>query len=418
MYRCKHGSFTWTVFLSVLLIKQQQQAVKASSGEVQVNLDKPLRNLKHFWRSTGFCPPQPHSDAHLYDLSPDQQMNLALIGSVPHRGIQQVRIHWMLELVSARVYSGEYHYNFTHLDQLIDLLWQNGLQPGFELMGSVSNSFSNFEDKSQVTEWRKLVYLIAERYIWKYGLGFVSQWNFETWNEPNNHDFDNITVSIQGFLNYYDACSEGLRAARPLLKFGEYYCDICHLFDKDKKQYHCQPCGICRIGPREKYFHCTKCNLCLATDLKDNHKCVENVSRQNCPVCMEDIHTSRIGAHVLPCGHLLHKTCFEDMFKTGAYRCPLCMHSAFNMKEFWEERDKEIAQTPMPSEYQDTTVKIICNDCQARCTVSFHVLGMKCSSCGSYNTAQDGGLITAPPVDAQQSADQTLEEEPNTEHHE
>ncbi|CDQ98006.1 unnamed protein product [Oncorhynchus mykiss] len=28
--------------------------------------------------------------------------------------------------------------------------------------------------------------------------------------------------------------------------FGEYYCDICHLFDKDKKQYHCQPCGICR----------------------------------------------------------------------------------------------------------------------------------------------------------------------------
>uniref|UniRef100_A0A8C1FGJ4 Alpha-L-iduronidase n=2 Tax=Cyprinus carpio TaxID=7962 RepID=A0A8C1FGJ4_CYPCA len=220
MYRCKHGSFTWTVFLSVLLIKQQQQAVKASSGEVQVNLDKPLRNLKHFWRSTGFCPPQPHSDAHLYDLSPDQQMNLALIGSVPHRGIQQVRIHWMLELVSARVYSGEYHYNFTHLDQLIDLLWQNGLQPGFELMGSVSNSFSNFEDKSQVTEWRKLVYLIAERYIRKYGLGFVSQWNFETWNEPNNHDFDNMTVSIQGFLNYYDACSEGLRAASPLLKFG------------------------------------------------------------------------------------------------------------------------------------------------------------------------------------------------------
>lgn len=42
----------------------------------------------------------------------------------------------------------------------------------------------------------------------------------------------------------------------------------------------------------------------------------------------------------------------------SAYRCPLCMHSAFNMKEFWEERDKEIAQTPMPSEYQDTTVKV------------------------------------------------------------
>ncbi|KAL2091695.1 hypothetical protein ACEWY4_011510 [Coilia grayii] len=180
------------------------------------------------------------------------------------------------------------------------------------------------------------------------------------------------------------------------VKFGEYYCGICHLFDKDKKQYHCQPCGICRIGPREKYFHCEKCNLCLACNLQGNHKCVENVSRQNCPVCMEDIHTSRIGADVLPCGHLLHKTCFIEMCKTGAYRCPLCMHSACDMQAYWEERDKEIAQSPMPTEYQDATVKIICNDCQAHCTVPFHVLGLKCSGCGSYNTAQDGGLIQPP----------------------
>ncbi|KAI3372265.1 hypothetical protein L3Q82_022773 [Scortum barcoo] len=217
------------------------------------------------------------------------------------------------------------------------------------------------------------------------------------------------------------------------VQFGEYYCDICHLFDKDKKQYHCLPCGICRIGPREKYFHCGKCNLCLAKDLRGNHKCVENVSRQNCPVCMEDIHTSRIGAHVLPCGHLLHKydssilwctrsselqdqivhvflyifpTCFDDMVRTGAYRCPLCMHSAWNMEDHWDQIDKDITQSPMPTEYQGATVKIICNDCQAHCTVPFHVLGMKCSECGSYNTAQDGGLIQEPP---QQHSEQDTE---------
>ncbi|XP_043096567.1 RING finger and CHY zinc finger domain-containing protein 1 [Puntigrus tetrazona] len=142
------------------------------------------------------------------------------------------------------------------------------------------------------------------------------------------------------------------------MKFGEYYCDICHLFDKDKKQYHCQPCTIYNL---------------LSGDVQN---------------------------------------------WVSAYRCPLCMHSALNMKEWWEERDKEIAQTPMPTEYQDTTVRIICNDCQARSTVSFHVLGMKCSSCGSYNTAQDGGLMAAPPVDVRQPAEHTLEEEPNTEHHE
>lgn len=49
-----------------------------------------------------FSPPLPHTDAHQFDLSIDQQLNLAYVGSVPHGGIQQVRIHWMLELVSVQ----------------------------------------------------------------------------------------------------------------------------------------------------------------------------------------------------------------------------------------------------------------------------------------------------------------------------
>ncbi|KAJ3604610.1 hypothetical protein NHX12_029350 [Muraenolepis orangiensis] len=123
------------------------------------------------------------------------------------------------------------------------------------------------------------------------------------------------------------------------VEFGEYYCDICHLFDKDKKQYHCQPCGICR-----------------------------------------------------------------------AYRCPLCMHSAWDMEKHWDHIDKEISLSPMPTEYQDATVKVICNDCQAHCTVAFHVLGMKCTDCGSYNTAQDGGLIQPQPPPQQQQQQEGEEE--------
>ncbi|XP_066484236.1 RING finger and CHY zinc finger domain-containing protein 1 isoform X1 [Tiliqua scincoides] len=172
--------------------------------------------------------------------------------------------------------------------------------------------------------------------------------------------------------------------------FGEYYCSICHLFDKDKKQYHCEKCGICRIGPKEEFFHCSKCNLCLALALQGNHKCIENVSRQDCPICLEDIHTSRVGAHVLPCGHLLHRTCYEDMLKEG-YRCPLCMHSALDMTPYWRQLDDEVAQTPMPAEYQNMTVEILCSDCTSRSRVQFHILGMKCQNCDSYNTTQDGG---------------------------
>ncbi|TWW60723.1 Zinc finger domain-containing protein 1 [Takifugu flavidus] len=136
------------------------------------------------------------------------------------------------------------------------------------------------------------------------------------------------------------------------IQFGEYYCDICHLFDKNKKQYHCQLCGICR-------------------------------------------------------------NCFDDMVKMGAYRCPLCMHSVWDMADHWKQIDQEIAQSPMPPEYQGATVKIMCNDCQTHCTVPFHVLGMKCSSCRSYNTAQDGGLMQQ----QQQQQQQNTEDEAETEQH-
>ncbi|XP_072112195.1 alpha-L-iduronidase isoform X2 [Mobula birostris] len=187
---------------------------------IVVDASKPQRELKHFWRSTGFCPPLPHNRADLFDLSKDQELNLAYVASVPHNGIEQVRIHWLLELISIREINGKLQYNFTNLDSLIHRLWQNGLKPGFELMGDPSGYFTNFEDKKQVVEWKKMITFVAQRYIDKYSLAYVSKWNFETWNEPDHHDFDNLTFTVLGFQNYYDACSEGLKEASVLLKFG------------------------------------------------------------------------------------------------------------------------------------------------------------------------------------------------------
>lgn len=34
------------------------------------------------------------------------------------------------------------------------------------------------------------------------------------------------------------------------------------------------------------------------------------------------------------------------------------MHSVWNMEEHWEQMDQEIAQSPMPPEYQGVTVKV------------------------------------------------------------
>ncbi|XP_060619697.2 alpha-L-iduronidase isoform X1 [Anolis sagrei] len=207
-------------WLSFLLLGLMGKASLEATVLINVDASQAERELKHFWESTGFCPPLPHSQADLFDLSKDQAINLAYISSVPHNGIKQIRIHWLLELVQVGVENGMPHFNFTKLDKFMDLLWENKLSPGFELMGSPSGYFTDFEDKNQVRQWKDLITQLAQRYIERYGLNHVSKWNFETWNEPDHQDFDNVSMTINGFLNYYDACSEGLRKASPQLKLG------------------------------------------------------------------------------------------------------------------------------------------------------------------------------------------------------
>ena len=115
----------------------------------------------------------------------------------------------------------------------------------------------------------------------------------------------------------------------------------------------------------------------------------------------EDIHTSRIPSQIPPCNHLIHKvrllegttwkdanltfqTCFDDMLKSGHYACPVCgvrsvwldksilisnirfcfccfvysmtfnltnwfQLSMMDMSDVWKIYDREISETPMPS---------------------------------------------------------------------
>lgn len=122
--------------------------------------------LRHFWESTGFCPPEPHQDFRKFILANDEQQNLAYIGSVPKKGIKQVRIHWLLDLVSMeRTDEQLVTYNFTYLDEAMHLLLGNGLRPGFELMGNPSNFFSDFDDTTQIYAWRDLIASLARHLI-------------------------------------------------------------------------------------------------------------------------------------------------------------------------------------------------------------------------------------------------------------
>lgn len=80
-------------------------------------------------------------------------------------------------------------------------------------------------------------------------------------------------------------------------EMASYYCAICKLWDDspDKSFYHCDGCGICRVGKGLgiDFQHCDKCNVCLCVAIFKDHRCIENNSESDCPICGEFLFTSR-----------------------------------------------------------------------------------------------------------------------------
>ncbi|PON96641.1 43kDa postsynaptic protein [Trema orientale] len=171
------------------------------------------------------------------------------------------------------------------------------------------------------------------------------------------------------------------------VNMGEYFCGICKFYDDEtkKKQFHCDECGICRVGGRENFFHCLKCGSCYTVNVRDNHQCVENSMKCHCPVCYEYLFDSVKGTTIMKCGHTMHEECYTEMAKKNQYRCPICSKTIFNMSANWRLMDVEIEAMDMPEEYK-YEVSILCNDCNTKSEVPFHILGHKCSQCKSYNT--------------------------------
>jgi len=168
--------------------------------------------------------------------------------------------------------------------------------------------------------------------------------------------------------------------------FGDYFCEICNYFDnEDKRQFHCEECGICRVGGRDNFFHCSKCNACYSNSLKDNHICIDNSMNQNCVICMDDLFTSTKNVSVMKCGHTIHAECLTDYMKSN-YKCPICQKSIHTLH--FQYIQQEVENTLMPEEYRELSKNIICNDCNRESVVKFHIIAMKCLHCNSFNTKE------------------------------
>lgn len=203
---------------------------------------------------------------------------------------------------------------------------------------------------------------------------------FEKHHNVDRHNIKKIICSecnqVQNIGQYCENCN---------ICFGLYFCKKCNLFDDiDKGQFHCDKCGICRVDGKNNYYHCDHCNTCVDISASNNHKCI-NIKHFNCPICMDDLFSSTFSVIRMKCGHYIHKNCLISLLKTD-YKCPLCSISIVDLYEYNKILDKEIAETPMPDEYEDKKVNVLCNECHTKFETIFHIIGHKCTQCGTYNT--------------------------------
>eukprot|EP00299_Pterocystis_sp_00344_P010568 c4749_g1_i1.p1 GENE.c4749_g1_i1~~c4749_g1_i1.p1 ORF type:complete len:263 (-),score=44.13 c4749_g1_i1:51-728(-) len=174
---------------------------------------------------------------------------------------------------------------------------------------------------------------------------------------------------------------------------GAYFCGVCNHFDNkgnEKKIFHCDGCGICRVGGRENFFHCEKCCACLSLSMQNKHQCLDSALKQNCSVCLEPLFDSRNAAIKAPCGHMFHDKCHTDLVEQSDFpRCPLCLRDLVNLSKFYQQLREVREETTVPPELQNQTLKILCNNCGQQKVIPFHLNEfLACEEC----TATRGGV--------------------------
>ena len=173
--------------------------------------------------------------------------------------------------------------------------------------------------------------------------------------------------------------------------FGDNFCLNCRMWC-DFEIFHCEDCGICRKGSRLEFEHCKSCDACMPAGHVEKEQCKAGSAGSSttsrdavCPICLDDLFASTKPWQPSPCGHRVHAHCIKEASKKGNFRCPLCKKCLYEMD--WDQVQREIELQPMPEEYLNTTRQIFCHDCETTTNdAPFHILGMRCSSCGSFNT--------------------------------
>jgi xylan 1,4-beta-xylosidase len=133
------------------------------------------------------------------------------------------------------VYNEDEHgnpvYNFSYVDQIYDGLLKNGVRPFVEIsfmpkkLAFNPDALHPFWYKQNVSppksmeRWDDLVKHFAQHLVDRYGIGEVSQWYFEVWNEPNI-DFWNGIPRQRSYFELYAHTARDLKGVNSQLRVG------------------------------------------------------------------------------------------------------------------------------------------------------------------------------------------------------
>ncbi|MCP4408172.1 MAG: hypothetical protein GY807_10510 [Gammaproteobacteria bacterium] len=204
--------FTAEVFLFWLILFSASATI-AAEVNIDIDFDDRNRDLSMFWNGSGL-----NRDTADYNAGVQRQ-NMLLIGSIPHQGSLYMRPHDLLELVTATGL-GTHNplYDWSTLDDFLDVIVLSGQRLFFEMMGNPSGYFTDFLNDTQVSAWRQLVSDMVEHLEARYGRAEVRSWYFQTWNESNKRW--RVPKGRNKFNNYYKATTEGLQDSDPKLQIG------------------------------------------------------------------------------------------------------------------------------------------------------------------------------------------------------
>ncbi|RYX96427.1 MAG: beta-xylosidase [Comamonadaceae bacterium] len=112
-------------------------------------------------------------------------------------GFRHVRFHGILDddMGTLIMQSDQLLYSFFNTDRIFDFLLSIGMRPVVELSfmprtlssgnDIVFHYQGNITPPRDMAQWGELVRRLATHWVERYGIGEVSQWLFECWNEPN-----------------------------------------------------------------------------------------------------------------------------------------------------------------------------------------------------------------------------------------